>query len=275
MPPPTKPNQTTKPLINQFVAVWKKLISRRTALLVGAAALLALAAYGGWRQFYHKKYYQPAKITVVSAKSYPYSYTKLDSYQLKGPAAGTGAFFQKPVELTPLGAPGADQVQLVQFAGPHNQTPYLSQVAIVSVASSPSVLANLDQTFSTFLLDNKNLGYSGAVKPISTFIDQRQLSNYAGTVIGNFTQFANTNIKSSAWVADFSDESKDPAKDLAGQKNALAGKTIKKQPSLSGRVVVVLGKSNFYYFFVDSLTENWQTNQNVWQQVVGSLKIDQ
>ncbi|MDO8591964.1 MAG: hypothetical protein Q7R60_03530 [bacterium] len=226
----------------------------------GLAILLAVLVLAG-SGFY--LYHQNQLKTKRAAQPYAYTYKTLDSYTLAGEQAGSGMTFSKPVEFA---APtkSAAKTHQVQFSHGPTKDGLLATIAGVAAASvyeSTALSASYMKIFEATIVDPKNAGYAALIGPLKDFVNHRLPSIY-NTTFSTPKKLSTANLTSNAWEIDFTATVKE-----ADQKSSF--------PNLQGQEVLVIGQKTFYYFMVNSVDYNWQSNQKIWQQVINSLKIDQ
>ncbi len=126
-----------------------------------------------------------------------------------------------------------------------------------SPAPTPSYLKEMNKA----LLDPKDSRHATYAAALRKFVQDHTGSEYQL----NFAtplKFTNPNINSNAWQLDFSyDLNSKSATHLPDKKQ--------------GKVILLAGKQTWYYFMLTAIEPNWQTNQDIWQQILSSVKIDQ
>lgn len=220
-----------------------------TILVIGGA----VGVYCGYRWYAHR---------TPNPRVYSFSYDKTETVKLPGQQAGSGMALVRPIELrlSPL-TPYSTQSTMSHTITKNKQAVLVAQIAIASVYAGLDLSSNYLKNLNTAMTDVKSPNHTGVIKPVKEFVNNRAHSGYNLTFMDP-KPFTKDNIKANAWYMTFTGVAKD-----SKQASAL--------PPLTGEVVLATGKSTFYYFMVDSITVNWQSNQKVWNQVINSLKIDQ
>jgi general stress protein CsbA len=196
--------------------------------------------------------------------TYAYNTNNIDEYKLKSFARKSSISISKPKEIT-LGVESLKQGSAIAWLAhktkSNGKDSSFSYVTISSVqsalAGSKSYQKALNQIFSVGSGD----AYDKATTSIVKFITDNSSSSYRLS-LGKATPFSSSNISKNAWSFDFTSIYQNKR-----DKNSLA--------DLKGKVVFVLGKKSFYYVLIDSVTDNWNSNQEIWNKVVDSIKIDQ
>lgn len=240
-------------------------------VIAGAAAIL-------WRQSYHS-----AKSPKPVQNAYSLSFTRLQDYSLKGPAPGSSETFLKPAELNQdLLDASSNQTTLLKS----QQFPIVSRIDASIVSSPSSTTPENISKFAAAITNPGNPDYKIRLAALQFYVNERQTPFYAAAVIEQPKAFKSPNIKSNAWIADFSISPKSQQPTAINSKNQAGGdpaklkqaqaKTgIRQLPDLKGKVLIIFGKSTIYYFMVADSPDNWQVNDSSWQKIIDSLKIDQ
>ncbi len=248
-----EPPASTKPK-KRFSVKFKK-PSRKLATMVLAAALVIAGAVGG---------YLLVKNSFGKNGDYSYTYKDLNAYAMSGTAKGNGISLQKPVELVAAGSPSAGQTQAYlshTLNKDSQQAVTIAQIFLATVSAGTELQAGYKKNINSAVTDPKNVGHEAVTKPIKDFVTQRLNTNLS-TTFSDAKAFTATNIKADAWHLTFTATAKD-------------SKNKATVPDISGEVILAIGKTTFYYIALDSLSNNWQSNQSVWQDVINSLKLDQ
>lgn len=226
----------------------------------GLAILLVLVLAGSGFYLYHRNQLK----TKRAAQPYAYTYKTLNSYTLAGEQAGSGMAFNKPEELKAptKSAAKTSQASFNQSLSQAGKEVLISNMSVASVPISSPPTASYLKLLNQNLTNPKSPGYSSSLASLNTFVSQR-LSPIYTISLSQAKVFSNSYIKNNAWAVDFTATAK------SGVKNAPPS------PSLQGEAILAVGKSTFYYYFVDAVDYNWQSNQKIWQEVINSLKIDQ
>lgn len=277
-------NQDNKISVQQFGAALTKVTPRLWIIIILASLLLpplglVIALYLAFRGFkLHKKnLYLMAAAALASAAlglaglyairsiTYDqnldhYKYSQLEDYKLESKLDGTDISFKKPPELKEIshnalvGSSGASFGHVKDKSGSKTGLSYLLvSLKQSALAASQGYMVELGE----ILKDPNHKTYQKTVQPIKDFAKVGTLLK-TDVELSIATVFTNSNISKNAWKFDFS---------AKNSQNNL--KTVK------GTIILAAGKTTFYYFFLDSLEYNWDSNQKVWQQVLDSIKIDQ
>ena len=144
----------------------------------------------------------------------------------------------------------------------NNQSFTVAQLAANYVTTSTSVNKTYLKSLTAILTNPQSSSYQSVLSPIKQFVASKM-----GSYVVSFNTPAaltTSNIASNAWSIGFT------AKPVDATNNPY-------QPNMQGEAVFAIGKKTYYYFFVSAVDYNWQNsaNQQVFQQVINSLKIDQ
>lgn len=137
----------------------------------------------------------------------------------------------------------------------------LGGIEIASIHSQTSI-SESELADAAKKLTSKNSGNQEGNASIKEYINSR-LSFRFIVSYGKTEPFKNSNLNSPAWQTDFTAKAKPVDKPLT------------KPEDLKGKGVFLLGKSAFYYLMIYSTDYNWEANQDTWQKVLNSIKIDQ
>ena len=191
-----------------------------------------------------------------------YNYQKIDSFTLQSKTKNASLEFQKPTEFT-------QSYQSVELSR--------SDVLLAHKSSKGDATGTLGYISANII--NSSLAANAAYKKELT----KQMDNHTGVIYDNFldsykqslaasvpnnysiemnspSSLQTQNIKSSAWVYDFTASSTDSRVN---------------NYSIDGKFVVAAGQKTFYYFTLASVNYNWNRNQSIWDEVLDSIKIDQ
>lgn len=187
---------------------------------------------------------------LQAQSKYPskHTYNRLDSYSVVS-AEGAGMSFNKPVELKEQFATSG-QVELSHVI----QGQLASYIA---AASSPITKPLTDaelQNLTKVLSSTSDAYYLPSTNALKTFVVDR-VPLGAKINFGESKPFTSQSIRANAWEFDLKIDSKNK--------------------KLSGIAVYVAGKNAYYFFMITTPDYNWQGNQQIWNQVFTSLKIDQ
>lgn len=236
------------------------------AILIIALMLLALAAiYMRYKQ-HLKDTISPYKpVTAISS----FSYKTLTDVTVKG--ENGSLTFKKPGELEKVAqTKNPVSMDFAKFSGPDGLLPYISYLSAESLPSN-------DARLESGLASAASAGHNPAMDSLTDFINHHKIGYYGTPVIS--APSALTVQGGKAWSARFTLSAVPAALKVdhpanIPQAQAVKGAPTIPNPSYEGRVVVAFGKSAIYYFMVYDLSPNWQANQNIWEQVINSLKID-
>ncbi|MBI2009275.1 hypothetical protein HYS84_02595 [Candidatus Saccharibacteria bacterium] len=279
------PDQQNQPIVNDSTQKTPSIIGtkfRRLLLLAGlllpplglvAVIYLIVRAIKSKQPTFYRLAAALVVVTLIGALVYlkiynvyfvaqlhKYSYSTLEDYKLPSKLQGAAVSFKKPAELKLLdkketqGLASAYFVHTVSKGDSEFGLTYMAMSSLQSaLAASDSYVTSLGQ----ILKDPNNKDYQNMADSFKKFLQAftpKQLKIEMQALVPLTT----TNIKQNAWQANFR-----------------AGETAGKYADLKGKFVFAVGKRTFYYFMVATADYNWQRNQDVWQQVIDSLKIDQ
>jgi len=198
-----------------------------------------------------------------------YNYTTLTSSKVEGTL--TSLEFNRPKEFTKDTKASTIQKDVYAHTGSSNKQ--LAVLGGISAYATHPIIADnppidLDAAKNAF---NSGSGYQAYLKSmgINDFITSELAHRYYGDdkssqvnlTINKPSKFTNPNIKGNAWLFSFK-----------------ASGTDQTSSGILGNLVFALGKSTdvyngYNYLMLSTLDYNWQPNQQVWQQVIDSLKI--
>ena len=194
------------------------------------------------------------------AQLHKYSYSTLEDYKLPSKLQGAAVSFRKPGELKLLDkkeTQGLASAYFVHTVSKGGSEFGLTHIAMSSVQSALAASDSYVTSLSQILKDPNDKDYQNMTDSFKKFL-QAFTPKQLKVEVQALVPLTTTNIKQNAWQADFR-----------------AGETAGEYADLKGRLVFAVGKTTFYYFMVATADYNWNRNQNVWQQVIDSLKIDQ
>jgi len=183
----------------------------------------------------------------------------LSSYTLSGKVAGRGITFQKPSQLVLDTDP---RVTLLPTEVGFNYVINAHSAAYIA-AESPVTTPHYDpsdylpDTSVQKWLDNPS---SPVYAPYAQYITAFITSTLAPGINVSYTSakiFTNPNIKSNAWLINFT------------LRNTTTGHTAK------GQLIYAVGHNGYYLFYIDAMGNDWQANQASINQIFNSIKIDQ
>lgn len=189
-----------------------------------------------------------------------YGYKAFDSYKLSSYLNGAAISLDKPTEIgqkTRNVAIGHAQAYLAQDDPGQDAQNKLAYIGLSSnqsaLAASDSYLSSLNEVYA----DKNHQDYQKLTDALKTFV--MQSTDGRSTIeLKDPRKFTNKNITGKAWAFKFHGSSSD-----------------KKIRDVEGTAVLVVGDRTFYYLAVGAPKNNWQGNQDVWDKILGSLKIDQ
>lgn len=195
--------------------------------------------------------------------AYKFSYSKMVTVKLPSDKAGSGITFDKPEETKTLGAlaKNASNAIFVHQLTVGSQSMIIAEISADSVNTGATIpddqlknlTANLSSTYAT--------SYKTNAKVLQDYATQRIAPIYNFN-FGSVTTLVTDNIKSNAWIMDFTTTVKE-------QKYKTAN------PELSGKVIMAAGKSSYYFFMIGMLPENRDLNPDIFYKIINSIKIDQ
>jgi hypothetical protein len=234
--------------------------NKKPLLIAVSVVLVVLIAAGVFiaRPGKHHVNLKPKTSTATPsspAATNAYHYKSLDAYSVG--AGGAGLTFSKPTEFKPLDKPAANATQdlLVHLPTPRIVPDY-GQIAVLSFPFTPT--ADTISGLNAKLTDAKSPGHQITADGFKSFMNPRLPITYKVSELNVFTAFTSPNIKTNAWVSDFTAISSDA-----------------KSPKLKGKFIVLTGAKNQYFFMVENVESTWTANQSIWQQVINSIEIDQ
>lgn len=244
MPPPN----TENPRINE--ADKKTRIKRPIKkLLIVIPLIIIIAGAGYWLMPKNSH----------SSGNQAYAYKKLDTYEVKDETTGSQVNFEKPQEFQ-LAATYYKPRQIVLMHRDQSR-PYIGLIAEASLQNYLPQGSDFFKNYNNAITNPKNPSYKDLVKPLEDFIDQKIGAGFNGADLSVPKTFSNPTISAGAWSADFTDTYK--------------GSVKIKPYSLQGRIIEAYGKKSTFYFMAANVDSVWKNNNQVWQQVFNSLRIDQ
>ncbi len=237
-----------------------KLINNKWAFI--ALAVLAVLTVAG--------------ISYMNLRKEPYRYSgynQLVPEKLSSGRAGSNLSFEKPVEFKntlKLNKDFSTLADLLMVGLSHQRSAEDSSTAIGVLTAGVLPLERPPaadyQTFinETLKLPASDTRYKGYTSTIKDFVSAGIGASYS-IELGAAHNFSSSNVKNNAWQIDFSATSKDPA----------AKNDNSKPYTYKGQAIYIVSKKGYYYFSLSSVDYNWEKNQEFWQKVLDSLKIDQ
>ncbi len=217
-----------------------------------------------------------AGISYINLRKEPYRYSgynQLVPEKLSSGQAGSNLSFEKPVEFKntlKLNKDFSTLANLLMVGFSHQRSAEASPVAIGMLAAGVLPLERPPaadyQTFinETLKLPASDTRYKGYTSTIKDFVSAGMGTGY-NVELGVAHSFSSSNVKNSAWQIDFSATSKD----------SVAKNDSSKPYAYRGQAIYIVSKRGYYYFSLSSVDYNWDKNQEFWQKVLNSLKIDQ
>lgn len=213
------------------------------------------------------------------------TYSRMDNYKLRGAKSGAGATFSKPIEYR-LASESSNK-DSASFSHTLSAPVYapLGSVHIASVGLPQPIDDQYVKNLTLNLSSPQGEGYKIIQSSINDFFAIR-FSPLYDIKYASAKKITSANLKS-AWVLNFSAEPKTNAPSITPNESTsstVESNSAKPIPSgplppgfekYKGQVVFALGKQTHYYFAIYNTDYNWDNNQNIWQQVIDSLKIDQ
>lgn len=251
----------------------KPTISLKSSKLIISVLLIFLAtalAIGGYTA--QKQKNSTAKNDKTISGPYSATYSNLDSASLFQPSPGSNLTLNKPVEFTDPQVPAEFKVN------PETQAPgqlkkvvrvfkegTLVPLGGVEAAAAPSakeLTAEDLKAYASSFTDSKNSAGKDQLKPVQDFVNQRLGARFDVT-FSSAKAVSATNIAGRAWQVEFT----------AKAKTFQQIKTT--PPNLKGKAIFISGKKTFYYLMIYTVDYNWDANQQTWQKVLNSIKVDQ
>ncbi len=228
--------------------LWFNRSLKKAAFLVLLVSIMSLASY-------LVIYYQHYK-----NQSLRYHYISLQLAGATSGAPNTTLSFKKPVEFTTI---NNNSSYLINYQ--HKLKRRDTNVLVgLSAASSihingPAVLGYPSIVADALKGQVSSPEYQTVIENLLSFATSQLPKAFDNVNLSNAQSLDNTNIKNYAWQFDLT--ANDPGS--------------KKAPKWQGKVVYLWGKNGAYYFIVATVKQNWVSNQQIWQQVFDSIKIDQ
>lgn len=215
--------------------------------------------------------------------------SKTDSYKLPGSKPGSGMSFDKPVEYKfALETQNKDQASF----GDSLKAPLFAPLGALHAASvsvpiptTPQILKSINKN----LADPKSEAYKAQAESAQKFLATRFSPLYDVT-FARGQQMYTPRFKDNAWSFGFSAKPKpssqtnsngvpqnatDPAHANALPAGAATNSSASGFEDYKGQVVMIVGKSTYYYFAVYNTNYNWDNNSAIWSKVFNSIRIDQ
>ena len=247
---------TVNPEVTQTSSAAKK-GSRPSRVTLLAIALLLILIVAG--VYFIKK--------SSSGGSYTFNYgNDTVSYVLPSQGAGYKVSINRPDAIKTV-MPGISDHVFTQYFGHTDSRTTTKQwgpiLAFVGMRSrpypKPKVLGtdNYRDEIAKTLNNPSSERYKATTTNARSFA--QALYRYRQSItLGAASHFTNANIKKYAWQFDLT-----------------ASDSKYKNLSQQGKVVYVLGDHGWYYILVSAEKNNWQNNQDLFQKVLSSIKVDQ
>ncbi|MGH7157120.1 MAG: hypothetical protein ACREGG_03365 [Candidatus Saccharimonadales bacterium] len=245
------------PPLGLLVAIWLALIKnrRRLATLTLLMTLAASCLYGYfiWQNAGSNNYTYRYK--TLSAATITLSANPAHSpIQVNAPSATVN--IQKPPEL--LLAAGSAGTNLSHYSHQlSGQT--IANFAVQNETFSGSYGKAMESWVGTNLKTNPSSTTYKAVTGTLIAYVQNFLPQGYKINLGSPQNFTNSHIKNGAW-----------------EFTVTANKTTSPQTvyqKWQGKLLYVWTSTHSYYVLLDSIQQNWQTNQATWQQMIDSLQV--
>jgi hypothetical protein len=243
------PTNTENPRTNKPDKKNRIKISSAKKLLAVILPIILIAGAGYWLVSRNSR----------SFGSQAYAYKKLDAYEVKDETTGSRVSFKKPQEFQ-LAATYYQPRQIVLMHRGQSK-PYIGLIAEASLQDYLPQGADFFKNYNNVITDPKNPSYKELIKPLEDYIDRQAGAGFTGANLSVPKAFSSSNITTGAWSADFTDTYKGSAK-VAPYK-------------LQGRIIEAYGKKSVFYFMAANVGSVWEKNDQVWQQIFNSLRIDQ
>lgn len=203
-------------------------------------------------------------VSIQTTFSYPYNYNRLNLHQLIGKNSGSGISFKKPVEFGSKqgSTTKSDQTQLRQPVVKNGQFVSIGGIAVSSSYMAKPLPAQFLKAIADSMANSDNPNHQSSIENLTRFINSSLGPRYTSKLAVEVKNLKTANIKSNAWIMDFSASPK-----TAQDKTQL--------PNLHGQIIFSIGKRAFYHLMVYAEDHNWTNNQKAWIQVLDSIKIDQ
>lgn len=233
----------------------------------------------------HKQGPSKPKTSAYEKGLHNQDYSNLDSFKLDGSKQATGISFEKPKDyVKAIESTDKSQVSFSHTLRTKNPAP-LGALHVVSIPVKTDYKVTI-AGFKKTMSDPSKEAYKSSVKPMEDFLVSRFSPLYDITY-KNAKPVNSSNFSGNAWSIDLSatpKKSPQPASNTNTSPDAKVD-TSKAQPvpkgvpkefeNYKGEVMMIIGKNGFYYVAIYNTDYNWDNNAAVWQQVIGSIKIDQ
>ena len=245
-----RPDTQNRPNASKMKS-WLPLIAAILLIVIIGAALLAA----------HNKPTGSTPSQQSSAGNQPaYKYSTLVPAHVSAGSKGTAITFEKPVEFTPA----SQAAQIPESFTHKTQSGSLSVLIGDLGATSVSISGNASHSYpklyaQAFSSSPQSQEYKGAVQPVQAFVKSVFPSTFKYITLSQPKAFTSANIKQNTWQFDFT----------------ATDKEISYSQNWQGKVLYLWGSHAYYYWMVAAVDNNWNSNQSVWQQMLGSIKIDQ
>jgi hypothetical protein len=180
-----------------------------------------------------------------------------------GSSKGKGMNFSRPAELSPVTWQDTNNLRsFIKLSPSNKQEAYVDVSRLLAASldyksSSDPNQAYIDDVAST-LKDPNSPTYSSDISALTNFVKQGFTEGPIAVNLGVAKHFTNSNIKKNAWIFDVT---------TVDSSNIT--------PTHRGVLVYALGENAIYRFMYTKTTAKWNADNNSWQTVLDSIKIDQ
>lgn len=206
-------------------------------------------------------YYSYVKYGGVKISWAAYQFGPVNNAKISGDKAGHGASFVKPIEFSdPFNAPNPKDGLILKAYNRVNHSNQEIAGITLTEGSSPVHNAQFYKSYHAIFANPRDSRYNEALQPVKG-ATAFALNNAYNLNYKSMAEFKSANIADNAWVVKF---------------NGVKTKQSASGPDkIGGSSLIVISKSATYYLTQYADTSIWNANQNTWNQVLDSLKVDQ
>jgi hypothetical protein len=240
------------PASSDSVPTQSKKPSKATAVLIVISIVILLLA-GAY-------YYAYVKYGGVRVGWAAYQFGPVNSAHISGDKKGHGASFVKPVEFSdPFNSPSPTDGLILKAYNRVNHTNQEIAGITLTEGSSPVHSTQFYKAYHTLFANPHDNRYNQALQPLKG-ATAFALNNAYSLNYQAVSEFKSANITDNAWLVKFS---------------GVRTKDASSPAKISGSSLMVISKDSTYYFIQYADASTWNANQNTWNQVLNSLKVDQ
>jgi hypothetical protein len=230
------------------------------ASLAAASFLIAAALAGSYGYF--KAYQQ------LYNNRLKHSYSQLENYSMPGSEGQdhSGMSFLKPKEFikqSDTKKPQFSRSILVHYQDASKK----ENAAVITATSSAGTATTRDPAYidaiNSMFQKHEGSAYQSYRGFLEKYLEMTESKNFKVSIT-NVKPLHNKNVDKNAWEFDYVTKSKSNS---LGYKQ---GQIIRQ-----GKLVFAFGNLAYYYFQIDTNEKNYLANQQIWRQIIDSLKFDQ